>query len=150
MLAGLFHPAFRLNNFLNMTKQPKYNDEDLEEFRLLIEQKLQKTKKELRETLDSLATTNSTIAQDKVKSLEDSSVVEEQENLNFLVIRNKKFIQHLEAALVRIKNKAYGICRKTGKLISKERLLRVPHATLSIDAKNSRGFFNPEEKSIED
>jgi RNA polymerase-binding transcription factor DksA len=133
-----------------MTKQPRYNDEDLEEFRMLIEQKLQKAKKELRETLDSLATTNSTIAQDKVKSLEDGPIVEEQENLNFLIIRNKKFIQHLEAALVRIKNKAYGICRKTRKLISKERLLRVPHATLSINAKNSRGLSDPEEKGIEE
>ena len=62
-----------------------------------------------------------------------------KEEAGKLAQRQQKFIQHLQAALVRIENKTYGICRETGKLISKERLRAVPHATLSIDAKNSQG-----------
>ena len=61
--------------------------------------------------------------------------------MNTLAARQKKYINHLENALIRIQNKVYGICRESGKLIGKERLKAVPHATLSIDAKKSRGFY---------
>ena len=119
-----------------------YSDSELEAFRQLINKKLDKAKRELSTTLNMLENTNSGIARDKVHGLEDSPSVEEQENLNFLSIRLKKFITHLESALVRIKNKTYGICRETGKRISKERLLLVPHATLSVEAKKKRKLEN--------
>lgn len=69
------------------------------------------------------------------KTLEDGSATLEKESINQLAARQKKFIDNLESALVRIENKTYGICRETGKLIPKERLRAVPHATLSIEAK---------------
>ena len=69
------------------------------------------------------------------KTLEDGSATLEKEQTNQLAARQKKFIDNLEAALVRIENKTYGICRETGKLIQKERLRAVPHATLSMEAK---------------
>ena len=70
------------------------------------------------------------------KILEEGAATLSKEEAGKLAQRQLKFIQHLQAALVRIENKTYGICRETGKLISKERLRAVPHATLSIDAKN--------------
>jgi RNA polymerase-binding transcription factor DksA len=69
------------------------------------------------------------------KTLEDGSATLEKESINQLAARQKKFIEQLEAALVRIENKTYGICRETGKLIQKERLRAVPHTTLSMEAK---------------
>ena len=69
------------------------------------------------------------------KTLEDGSATLEKESINQLAARQKKFIESLEAALIRIENKTYGICRETGKLIQKERLRAVPHATLSMEAK---------------
>ena len=69
------------------------------------------------------------------KTLEDGSATLEKEQINQLAARQKKFIENLEAALVRVENKTYGICRETGKLIQKERLRAVPHATLSMEAK---------------
>lgn len=72
------------------------------------------------------------------KVLEEGASTLSKEEAGKLAQRQLKFIEHLEAALVRIENKTYGICRETGKLISKERLRAVPHATLSIDAKNNQ------------
>ncbi len=115
-----------------------YSDEELQGFKAIIEKKMRQARQELSETLGSLADTNRNIASDKMLSTNDSLVVEEQENLNALAIRLQKFIQHLEAALERIVNKTYGICHKTHKLIDKQRLLLVPHATLSVEAKNQR------------
>ena len=74
----------------------------------------------------------------KVKGLDDGIGTAENERLTTMAARQQKHIQHLENALIRIKNKVYGVCRETGKLIDKKRLLAVPHATLSIHAKNSR------------
>ena len=69
------------------------------------------------------------------KVLEDGSATLEKEHVNQLAVRQRKFIDQLEAALIRIKNKTYGICRETGKIIPKERLRAVPHTTLSMEAK---------------
>ena len=74
----------------------------------------------------------------KIKGLDDGIGTVESERLTNLAVRQKNLIQHLENAKIRIKNKIYGVCRVTGKLISKERLRAVPHATLSIEAKQRR------------
>ena len=120
----------------NATKS-RYSDEELEEFRVLIQEKLDKAKRELAfytEQMEDLADNPDA----KVKGLDDGIGTMESEQLISLAARHRKHIQHLENALVRIKNKAYGVCRITGKLIAKERLRAVPHATLSIEAKESR------------
>ena len=119
----------------------RYSDEDLKMFKELILQKLAKA----REDYDQL---RSAITHSSSKDVEDTSrtfkVLEEgasslsKEESGQLAARQYKFIESLEAALVRIENKTYGICRVTGKLIPKERLMLVPHATLSVEAKNRR------------
>ena len=113
----------------------RYSDEDLEEFKTIIKEKLEKAKQDLAFYLQeiSLRAENS-----KLKGLDDSSSSQEVERINNLAVRTRKHIKHLENALIRIDNKVYGICRETGKLIAKKRLLAVPHATLSIQAKNDR------------
>jgi RNA polymerase-binding protein DksA len=120
----------------NATKS-RYSDEELEEFRVLIQEKLDKAKKELTfytEQMEDLADNPDA----KVKGLDDGIGTMESEQLINLAARHRKHIQHLENALVRIQNKVYGVCRETGKLIAKERLRAVPHATLSIEAKVNR------------
>ncbi|MCB0638897.1 MAG: TraR/DksA C4-type zinc finger protein [Lewinella sp.] len=115
----------------------RYSDEELEEFRILIEGKLENARRELTFYKDQLKE----IAENpdsKVKSLDDGVSSMESERLFELAGRQEKLIKHLENALIRIKNKVYGVCRESGRLISKERLRAVPHATLSIDAKKSR------------
>jgi RNA polymerase-binding transcription factor DksA len=121
----------------NYSIKNKYTDEELEEFKTLINGKLQEAKKQLafyEQQLKELAE-NPDI---KLRGLEDGTGSVESERLINLAGRAKKHIQHLENALIRIKNKVYGICRITGKLISKQRLRAVPHATLSIEAKETR------------
>lgn len=118
-------------------RKTRYSDEELEEFRSLIEEKLKKA----REQLDFYLKQLSEMADNpdsKIKGLDDGIGTAENERLSTLAVRQKKHIQHLENALVRIQNKVYGVCRETGKLISKERLRAVPHATLSIEAKQNR------------
>lgn len=115
----------------------RYSDEELEEFRALIQKKLDKAQSELNFYMDQL----SEMADNpdaKVKGLDDGIGTAENERLTNMASRQRKLIQHLENALIRINNKVYGVCRATGKLISKERLRAVPHATLSIEAKQSR------------
>lgn len=115
----------------------RYSDDELEEFRNLINSKLTKAKKELDYYLRQL----SDMADNedaKVKGLDDGSGTAENERLTTMAARQQKLIQHLENALIRIENNVYGVCRVTGKLIPKERLRAVPHATLSIEAKQNR------------
>lgn len=115
----------------------RYSDEELEEFRALIQEKLDKAQSELKFYMDQL----SEMADNpdaKVKGLDDGIGTAENERLTNMASRQRKLIQHLENALIRINNKVYGVCRATGKLIAKERLRAVPHATLSIEAKQSR------------
>ncbi len=116
----------------------RYSVAELKEFEELIKSKIETAKNELKILKNSLGRrgdsgTDATAATSKV--LEDGADTTEKENLNQLAARQQKFINNLENALVRIKNGTYGICRESGKLISKERLRAVPHTTLSIDAK---------------
>ncbi|MBQ9471169.1 MAG: TraR/DksA C4-type zinc finger protein [Bacteroidales bacterium] len=124
-----------------MAEKTRYSDEELAEFKEIILNKLEKARKDydlLKSTitLDESHGTEDTSPTFKV--LEEGAATLSKEESGKLAQRQLKFIQHLEAALVRIENKTYGICRETGKLISKERLRVVPHATLSIDAKNNQ------------
>ncbi|NLR79308.1 TraR/DksA family transcriptional regulator [Chitinophaga eiseniae] len=116
----------------------RYSDSDLQEFRELIQKKLESAKKELI-YLQGLITRKDEAGTDdtenKYMSMEDGSGSQEREQLNQMASRQIQFIDHLEKAMVRIENKTYGICRVTGKLIDKARLRAVPHATLSIEAK---------------
>ncbi len=124
-----------------MTEKQRYSDEELQEFKTLILDKLDKAKKDYEELRASLAHSDGNDVQDTsptFKVLEEGASVLSKEETGKLAQRQLKFIQHLEAALVRIENKTYGICRETGKLIAKERLKAVPHATLSIEAKKGR------------
>ncbi len=110
----------------------RYCDEELAEFRKILEKKMEKARKELEFYQEQIRTESD---DNKFHGLEDGSYTQERESLNQLASRQIKFMQHLEKALIRVENKTYGICRETGKLISKARLKAVPHATLSIEAK---------------
>jgi DnaK suppressor protein len=119
-------------------EKTRYSDAELQEFKDLINDKLTAAKEELFLLTQSLSNPNSNGTDDTAgtyKTLEDGSATLEKEQTNQLAARQKKFVENLEAALVRIENKTYGICRETGKLIQKERLRAVPHATLSMEAK---------------
>jgi DnaK suppressor protein len=117
----------------------KYSDKDLKEFEELINVKLVQAKSDLEELKQSLSHEGDNSTDDTsptFKMMEDGSDTMSREEVAQLASRQEKFIQALENALLRIKNKTYGVCRVTGKLIPKERLRLVPHATLSIEAKN--------------
>ena len=120
-----------------LQKKTRYSDEELKEFKALIEKKLEEGNKQL-EFYMSQINAQGKDADSKVRGLDDGIGTRENEQLSQLASRQKKYIQHLENALLRIQNKVYGICRETGVLISKERLKAVPHATLSIHAKQNR------------
>ena len=116
----------------------RYADSELQEFKDIILEKIQIAKEELGALTQSLSNPNVNGTDDTAgtyKTLEDGSATLEKEQINQLAARQKKFIESLESALVRIENKTYGVCRETGKLIPKERLRAVPHATLSMEAK---------------
>lgn len=117
----------------------RYSDDDLKEFEELILAKIARAKNDLEELRKSLSHENDNSTDDTsptFKMMEDGSETMGREELSNLAGRQEKFITSLEMALVRVKNKTYGICRVTGELIPKARLRLVPHATLSIEAKN--------------
>ena len=118
----------------------KYSDEELAEFKELIDKKLADAREDLSQLKQSLSyadnSTNDTAS--SFKMMEDGSETMSREETAQLASRQEKFIGHLESAMRRIENKTYGICRVTGKLIQKERLKLVPHATLSIEAKQQQ------------
>lgn len=120
------------------TEKTRYSDAELQEFKDLILDKIRIAREELNALASSLSNPNTNGTDDTAgtyKTLEDGSATLEKEQINQLAARQKKFIEQLEAALVRIETKSYGICRETGKLIQKERLRAVPHTTLSMEAK---------------
>ncbi len=121
-----------------MAEKVRYSDEELEEFRTLILEKLEKATREFEKLRETVTNTGNDVVDTAptFKALEEGADVRDKEEAARLAERQRKFIQHLQAALVRIENKTYGVCRATGKLIPKERLRAVPHATLSVDAKN--------------
>ena len=115
----------------------RYSDDELSVFENLIDEKLASARGQLEfymTQLQEMAQNPDT----KVKGLDDGLSTVESERLTTLAGRQRKLISHLENALIRIKNKVYGVCRETGVLISKERLMAVPHATLSIAAKQTK------------
>lgn len=119
-------------------KKTRYSDTELIEFKNIINEKLRSAKEELSALTTSLSSPNANGTDDTsgtYKTLEDGSATLEKEQINQLASRQKKFIEQLEAALMRIENKTYGVCRETGKLIPAERLRAVPHTTLSMEAK---------------
>ena len=126
---------------MSQTEKTRYSDSELKEFEALILDKIGKAKNELAELKKSLTKggdSGEDITNNSTKVLEDGADTLEKENLNQLAARQQKFINNLENALVRIKNGTYGICIDTGNLISKERLMAVPHTMHSIAAKLSK------------
>jgi RNA polymerase-binding transcription factor DksA len=117
----------------------RYPDKDLKEFRALIQEKIVKAQHDL-ELIKSAYMNDGNNGTDDTsptfKAFDEGSAVSSKESNAQLAIRQEKFIRDLKNALIRIENKSYGVCRVTGKLINKKRLELVPHATLSIEAKN--------------
>lgn len=123
------------------TEKTRYSDNELEEFKVLIHQKLSEAQEDYELLKSSLSLSDNHGTDDTGRTfnmMEDGSETLSREEVAQLAARQEKFILSLQQALVRIENKTYGICRATGKLIQKERLKLVPHATLSIDAKNAQ------------
>lgn len=117
----------------------RYSDKELEEFKALIEEKIKKAQTDLELIRSSYMNSASNGTDDTAptfKAFEEGAKVTSKEENTALAIRQEKFIRDLKNALIRIENKTYGVCRVTGKLIDKRRLMAVPHATLSIEAKN--------------
>lgn len=116
----------------------RYSDDELKEFKELIDKKLAAARDELKYLKEALDNHNDTQAGNKAWNMEEGTDTSEMETLMNQISRQHQYIRNLELALVRIENKTYGICRVTGRLIPKERLRVVPHATLSLEAKMSR------------
>lgn len=121
-----------------MEEKKRYTDEELVEFKALIEEKLTLANRDYNRIIDELTSRNSNGVDDTsptFHALEEGSMAQSKEQLMSLAARTQKYITCLRAALTRIEKKTYGICRETGKLIPKERLRAVPHATLCIEVK---------------
>lgn len=126
------------NNSDQVLEKVRYSDEELQEFKELILQKLDKARDDYAHLKAAVTHSTSNDTEDTsptFKVLEEGASALSKEESGQLAQRQAKFIQSLEAALIRIENKTYGVCRETGKLIPKERLKLVPHATLSVEAK---------------
>ena len=124
-----------------MAEKTRYTDSELEEFRETINEKLRLARRDQSAMMRQLMNADGNDVDDTsptYKALEEGSASQSKEDLVQMANRQQKFIQGLEAALVRIENKTYGIDRITGELIPKERLRAVPHATLSVASKNAR------------
>lgn len=122
-------------------EKTKFSDEELQEFKDIIDGKLEEADEDLQILKNTLSYKDDHGTDDTGRSfnmMEDGSETLSREEMAQLALRQEKFIQNLKHALVRIENKTYGVCRVTGKLIRKERLKLVPHATLSIEAKNAQ------------
>jgi RNA polymerase-binding transcription factor DksA len=125
-----------------MAEKTRYSDAELEEFRAIIMEKLELAKRDYDQLKDAIMNVDGNDVGDTsptYKIMEEGANTLSKEETTRLAQRQLKFIQGLQAALVRIENKTYGICRETGKLIPPERLRAVPHATLSIEAKQAAG-----------
>lgn len=124
-----------------MAEKTRYTDEELEEFRQIINEKMALAKRDYEQMMRVLTNQDSNDVDDTsptYKALEEGSATQSKEEIISMAVRQQNFIQGLKAALVRIENKTYGIDRITGKLIPKERLRAVPHATLSVESKMSQ------------
>lgn len=124
-----------------MAEKLRYSDEELQEFKNIINEKLRLARRDFNSMMQQLMNADGNGVEDSsptYKALEEGSASQSKEEIAQMANRQQKFIQGLEAALVRIENKTYGIDRITGQLIPKERLRIVPHATLSVESKNAR------------
>lgn len=124
-----------------MAEKLRYSDEELQEFKNIINEKLRLARRDFNSMMQQLMNADGNGVEDTsptYKALEEGSASQSKEEIAQMANRQQKFIQGLEAALVRIENKTYGIDRITGQLIPKERLRIVPHATLSVESKNAR------------
>ena len=124
-----------------MNEKTKYSDAELEEFKAIILEKMEAAKREFENLRATVMNANENDTEDTsptFKNMEEGASTLSKEDAGRLAQRQMKFIQNLQAALIRIENKTYGVCRETGKLIPKERLRAVPHATLSIEAKEGQ------------
>ncbi len=127
-----------------MAEKKRYSDEELEEFRAIINEKLELAYRDYNQMMKQIMNADGNDIDDTSHAynvLEEGSATQSKEEMVQFASRQQKFIQGLEAALVRIENKTYGIDRITGELIPKERLRAVPHATLSVASKNARKKF---------
>jgi DnaK suppressor protein len=125
-----------------MSDKTKYSKDELDEFKGIINEKLATAKEDLQLLVDQISHKDDHGTEDTAptfKLMDEGSDVLSKEEINQLAARQQKFVQSLDNALIRIENGSYGVCRVTGKLIPKERLRIVPHATLSIEAKNAQG-----------
>lgn len=124
-----------------MAEKLRYSDEELQEFKNIINEKLRLARRDFNSMMQQLMNADGNGVEDTsptYKALEEGSASQSKAEIAQMANRQQKFIQGLEAALVRIENKTYGIDRITGQLIPKERLRIVPHATLSVESKNAR------------
>ena len=124
-----------------MAEKLRYSDEELQEFKNIINEKLRLARRDFNSMMQQLMNADGNGVEDTsptYKALEEGSASQSKEEIAQMANRQQKFIQGLEAAQVRIENKTYGIARITGQLIPKERLRFVPHATLSVESKNAR------------
>jgi RNA polymerase-binding transcription factor DksA len=118
-------------------KRSRYSDEDLAEFEVMINEKLVDARLQLDDLKEQLTELNNSGDENRAGTFDDGASNWQREHLSKLAARQQKFIRNLEYAVVRIKNKTYGICSATGVLISKERLMLVPHATKTVAGKHS-------------
>ena len=124
-----------------MAEKTRYSDDELQEFKEIINEKLKLARRDFNQMMEQLRNADNNGVDDLAptyKTLEEGSASQSKEEIAQMANRQQKFITGLEAALVRIENKTYGIDRMTGELIPKERLRVVPHATLSVASKNAR------------
>ena len=124
-----------------MAQKTRYSDDELQEFKEIINEKLKLARRDFTQMMEQLRNADNNGVDDiapTYKTLEEGSAAQSKEEIAQMANRQQKFIAGLEAALVRIENKTYGIDRMTGELIPKERLRVVPHATLSVASKNAR------------
>lgn len=140
----------------NNESKNRYSDEELEEFRVMIVQKIAEANNQLEQLREQLTDLNESDETSKAGTFEDGASNWQREHINKLAARQQSFIRDLEYALIRIHNKSYGICSVTGKLIDKKRLQLVPHATKTVEGKESmndenrqrRLSSNPSEKKL--
>lgn len=124
-----------------MAEKLRYSDEELQEFKVLIQSKLDRAQREYESLCETVRGNSNDVGDTSptFKTLEEGASTRDREEAARMAQRQLTFIKHLQAALVRIDNKTYGVCRASGQLIPKERLRAVPHATLAIDQKLDNG-----------
>jgi RNA polymerase-binding transcription factor DksA len=132
---------------MNDKTKTRYSDEDLEGFKVMIDKKLVEAYEQLDDLKEQLTELNNSGDENRAGTFDDGASNWQREHLNKLASRQQRFVRDLEHALIRIKNKTYGICSVTGKLIDKQRLMLVPHATKTVEGK-TQGSVKPGKKPI--